>query len=67
MVPYCSDETVSFSGFWNIDETETELIAMAPVSWAKPKEVKLRTKDIEDFLRKKLWRKNNLKGERHGS
>ena len=58
MVPYYSD-----TGFWNIAEAETELIAMAPVSWAKPKEVKLRTKDIEDFLRKKLWRKNNLKGE----
>ena len=67
MVPYYSNETVSFSGFWHIAEAETELIAMAPVSWAKPKEVKLRTNDIEDFLRKKLWRKNNLKGERHGS
>ena len=52
---------------YDLDWTATELIAMAPVSWAKPKEVKLRTKDVEDFLRKKLWRKNNLKGERHGS
>ena len=60
MVPYCSDETVSFSGFWHIAEAETELIAMAPVSYAKPKEVKLRTKDVEDFLRKKLWRKEQF-------
>jgi len=55
MVPYYSD-----TGFWNIAETETELIAMAPVSYAKSKEVKLRTRDVEDFLRKKLWRKEQF-------
>ena len=55
MVPYYSD-----TGFWNIAEAETELIAMAPVSYAKSKEVKLRTRDVEDFLRKKLWRKEQF-------
>lgn len=75
MVPYCTstetqkprkysdfyyDGTVSFSGFWHDDDYETSCVDIWAMP-ATPKPIKLKTKDIEDFLRKKLWRREQFK------
>ena len=73
MVPYCtgtkpgkysdlySEGTVSYSGFWHDDDCETAVDSVTTFASVKPKPTKYQTKDIEDFLRKKLWRKEQFK------